>query len=206
MRTSRLADDGSAPGMRSMARQRTGRLRRGSEPEDSNAREWSGTSRLIEARSPGIGDLHVASRGLRTGRWFVDTTVWVDYFQSRHREPRGTGSSELEHQRLWVLQRTAILPESPPQIVRDDLVARDVARDLTKLQLFETGGPPGAERLLATIRGLHMPRAFFGGRTHRLGMPTVCLGAAHARFTATGTSIPSRSSTASPNASTTPRI
>jgi predicted nucleic acid-binding protein len=67
----------------------------------------------------------------------VDTTVWVDYFQGVRNPETDWLNAELEYQRLGLTD--TILCELL-QGVRDDLAAKDVERNLTQLQVFETGG------------------------------------------------------------------
>lgn len=67
----------------------------------------------------------------------VDTTVWVDYFRGSSNPETDWLDAELELQRLGV---TDLIVCEVLQGVRDDATARDVERQLLKLQVFETGG------------------------------------------------------------------
>ena len=81
----------------------------------------------------------------------VDTTVWVDYFQGVRNPETDWLNAELEHQRLGLTD--TILCELL-QGVRDDLAAKDVERNLTKLQVFETGGVTLAREAARNYRTL----------------------------------------------------
>jgi predicted nucleic acid-binding protein len=67
----------------------------------------------------------------------VDTTVWVDYFQGVGNRETDWLNTELDRQRLGLLD--LILCELL-QGVRDDVAARAVERRLLRLQMFKTGG------------------------------------------------------------------
>lgn len=67
----------------------------------------------------------------------VDTTVWVDYFQGVENPETEWLNTELDRQRLGVVD--LILCEVL-QGVRDEVSAREVERSLLRLEMFETGG------------------------------------------------------------------
>ena len=67
----------------------------------------------------------------------VDTTVLVDYFQSVRNAETEWLDAALERQRLGL---TDIILCEVLQGVRDDVAAKEVERELTKLEVFETGG------------------------------------------------------------------
>jgi predicted nucleic acid-binding protein len=82
----------------------------------------------------------------------VDTTVWIDYFQGVPNPETEWLDAALEQQRLGLVD--LILCETL-QGVRDESVARDVERQLLKLEVFETGGVElarEAERNYRTLR------------------------------------------------------
>jgi predicted nucleic acid-binding protein len=81
----------------------------------------------------------------------VDTTVWVDYFQGARNPETDWLSTELDHQRLGL---TDIILCEVLQGVRDDLVAKEVERALTRCEVFETGGVALAREAARNYRAL----------------------------------------------------
>ena len=67
----------------------------------------------------------------------VDTTVWVDYFQGASNPETEWLHVELDRRRLGL---TNLILCEVLQGVRDEFVAKDVERQLLKLEVFETGG------------------------------------------------------------------
>lgn len=67
----------------------------------------------------------------------VDSTVWVDYFHGTVNSETDWLDTELDRQRLGL---TDLILCEVLQGVRDDVLAREVERDLLKLEVFETGG------------------------------------------------------------------
>ncbi len=67
----------------------------------------------------------------------VDTTIWIDYFHGVENLETNWLNTELDRQRLGL---TDIILCEVLQGVRDEPTAELVERELTKLQVFETGG------------------------------------------------------------------
>jgi len=67
----------------------------------------------------------------------VDTTVWIDYLQGVTNSETDWVHAELDRQRLGL---TDLMLCEILQGVRDEIVAKDVERQLLKLEVFETGG------------------------------------------------------------------
>ena len=66
----------------------------------------------------------------------VDTTVWIDYFQGIANPEADWVHAELDRQRLGL---TDVILCEVLQGVRDEAAAKDVERELLKLEVFETG-------------------------------------------------------------------
>jgi predicted nucleic acid-binding protein len=81
----------------------------------------------------------------------VDTTVWVDYFHGTQNPETDWLNTELDRQRLGL---TDIILCEVLQGVRDDLVAKEVERKLSKLEVFETGGVALAREAAQNYRAL----------------------------------------------------
>ncbi len=67
----------------------------------------------------------------------VDTTVWVDYFQGTRNPETDWLNIELDRPRLGL---TDLILCEVLQGVRDDVAAKEVGRDLLRLEVFQTGG------------------------------------------------------------------
>lgn len=67
----------------------------------------------------------------------VDTTVWIDYFHDITNPETDWLDAELDRQRLGL---TDIIFCEVLQGVRDDSAAKNVERQLLKLEVLETGG------------------------------------------------------------------
>ncbi len=67
----------------------------------------------------------------------VDTTVWIDYLQGVTNRETDWVHAELDRQRLGL---TDVILCEVLQGVRDERAAKDVERQLLKLQVFESGG------------------------------------------------------------------
>jgi predicted nucleic acid-binding protein len=83
----------------------------------------------------------------------VDTTVWIDYLQGVTNPETDWVHAELDHQRLGL---TDVILCEVLQGVRDELTAKDVERQLLKLEVFEVGGVDlarEAARNYRTLRG-----------------------------------------------------
>lgn len=81
----------------------------------------------------------------------VDTTVWIDYFQGITNPESDWLDTELDRQRLALID--LILCEVL-QGVRDEFAAKDVERQLLKLEVFETGGVDLAREAARNYRTL----------------------------------------------------
>ena len=81
----------------------------------------------------------------------VDTTVWVGYFQGVRNPETDWLNTELDRQRFGL---TDIILCEVLQGVRDDLVAKEVEKELTKLDVFETGGVALAREAARNYRTL----------------------------------------------------
>lgn len=83
----------------------------------------------------------------------IDTTVWIDYFQGVTNPETAWLHLELDRQRLGL---TDVILCEVLQGVRDEFAAKDVERQLLKLEVFETGGVDlarDAARNYRTLRG-----------------------------------------------------
>jgi predicted nucleic acid-binding protein len=67
----------------------------------------------------------------------VDTTVWVDYFHGVSNPETNWLHLQLDRERLGL---TDVILCEVLQGVRDESAAKDVERQLLKLEVFETGG------------------------------------------------------------------
>lgn len=81
----------------------------------------------------------------------VDTTIWIDYFQGVRNPETDWLNSELDRQRLGL---TDIILCEVLQGVRDDQAAKEVERELLKLEVFETGGVALAREAARNYRTL----------------------------------------------------
>jgi len=81
----------------------------------------------------------------------VDTTVLVDYFQGVRNPETDWLDDQLERQRLGL---TDIILCEVLQGVRDDVAAKEVERELAKLDVFETGGVALARDAARNYRAL----------------------------------------------------
>jgi predicted nucleic acid-binding protein len=81
----------------------------------------------------------------------VDTTVWVDYFHGVGNSQTDWLDAQLDRQRLGL---TDLILCEVLQGVRDESVARDVERQLLKLEVFETGGVELAREAARNYRTL----------------------------------------------------
>jgi len=81
----------------------------------------------------------------------VDTTVLVDYFQGVRNPETDWLDDQLERQRLGL---TDIILCEVLQGVRDDVAAKEVERELAKLDVFETGGVAIARDAARNYRAL----------------------------------------------------
>lgn len=81
----------------------------------------------------------------------VDTTVWIDYLQGLTNSETDWLHRELDRQRLGLID--LILCEVL-QGVRDEFAAKDVERQLLKLEVFETGGVDLAREAARNYRTL----------------------------------------------------
>ncbi len=81
----------------------------------------------------------------------VDTTVWIDYLQGNRNPETDWVHAELDRQRLGL---TDLIFCEVLQGVRDEIVAKDVERQLLKLAVFETGGADLARETARNYRTL----------------------------------------------------
>jgi predicted nucleic acid-binding protein len=95
----------------------------------------------------------------------VDTIVWVDYFQGVTNPETDWLHVELDRQRLGL---TDVILCEVLQGVRDEFAAKDVERQLLKLEVFETGGIDLAREAARNYRTLR-------GRGHTVRKTIDCL-------------------------------
>jgi len=95
----------------------------------------------------------------------VDTTVWIDYFQSATNPETDWLHLELDRQRLGL---TDVIFCEVLQGVRDESAAHDVERQLIKLEMFVTGGLDLARDAVRNYRTLR-------GRGHTVRKTIDCL-------------------------------
>jgi predicted nucleic acid-binding protein len=105
----------------------------------------------------------------------VDTTVWVDYLRGVENPETDWLHTELGHQRLGLID--VILCEVL-QGVRDDVVAKEVARQLLKLEVFDTGGVALAREAAQNYRALRS-RGHTVRKTIDCWIATFCLREGH---------------------------
>lgn len=67
----------------------------------------------------------------------VDTTIWVDYLQGVRNSETDWLNAAVDRQRLGL---TDVILCEVLQGIRDDIVAREVEKALSKFELFDTGG------------------------------------------------------------------
>ena len=105
----------------------------------------------------------------------VDTTVWVDYFQGVENRQTHWLNTELDRQRLGLLD---VILCDVLQGVRDDATARKVERSLLRLQVFETGGVVLAREAARNYRVLRS-RGYTVRKTIDCLIATFCLRGHH---------------------------
>ena len=81
----------------------------------------------------------------------VDTTVWVDYLRGVTNPETDWVHAELPRQRLGL---TDVILCEVLQGVRDEFAAKDVERQLLKLEVFDTGGVDLAREAARNYRTL----------------------------------------------------
>jgi predicted nucleic acid-binding protein len=81
----------------------------------------------------------------------VDTTVWIDYLQGITNRETDWVHAELDRQRLGL---TDLILCEVLQGVRDERAAKEVDRQLLKLEVFETGGVELAREAARNYRAL----------------------------------------------------
>lgn len=81
----------------------------------------------------------------------VDTTVWIDYLAGITNPETEWVDLALDRQRLAL---TDVILCEVLQGVRDDLVAKEVERQLRKLEVFDTGGIDLARQAAQNYRTL----------------------------------------------------
>lgn len=95
----------------------------------------------------------------------VDSTVWVDYLHGASNPETIWLDAELGRQRLAL---TDVILCEVLQGVRDDVAARGVEQQLSKLEVFETGGVDLAREAARNYRTLR-------GRGHTVRKTIDCL-------------------------------
>jgi predicted nucleic acid-binding protein len=95
----------------------------------------------------------------------VDATVWIDYLLGLTNPETDWVHAELDRQRLGL---TDVILCEVLQGVRDEVVAKDVERQLLKLAVFETGGVDLAREAARNYRLLR-------GRGHTVRKTIDCL-------------------------------
>jgi predicted nucleic acid-binding protein len=95
----------------------------------------------------------------------VDTTVWIDYLEGVKNPETEWVHAELDRQRLGL---TDLILCEVLQGVRDEVVAKDVERQLLKLAVFEMGGVDLAREAARNYRLLR-------GRGHTVRKTIDCL-------------------------------
>jgi predicted nucleic acid-binding protein len=95
----------------------------------------------------------------------VDTTVWVDYFRGVANPETDWVHAELERQRLGL---TDLILCEVLQGVRDDVAAKEVERQLLKLEVFDVCGADLARDAARNYRTLQ-------GRGHTVRKTMDCL-------------------------------
>lgn len=95
----------------------------------------------------------------------VDATVWVDYFHGTSNPETEWLHAELDRQRLGL---TDVILCEVLQGVRDEFAAKDVERQLLKLEVFEAGGVNLATEAARNYRTLR-------GRGHTIRKTIACL-------------------------------
>jgi predicted nucleic acid-binding protein len=106
----------------------------------------------------------------------VDTTVWIDYLQGVTSPGTDWVHAELDRQRLGL---TDVILCEVLQGVRDDVAAKDVERQLLKLEVFETGGVELARDAARNCRMLRS-RGHTVRRTIDCLIATFCIREEHA--------------------------
>jgi len=81
----------------------------------------------------------------------VDTTVWVDYFRGTANPETDWVHAELERQRLGL---TDVILCEVLHGVRDDIAAKEVERQLRKLEMFDLCGADLAREAARNYRTL----------------------------------------------------
>ena len=108
----------------------------------------------------------------------VDTTVWIDYLQGNRNPETDWVHAELDRQRLGL---TDLIFCEVLQGVRDEIVAKDVERQLLKLAVFETGGADLARETARNYRTLRS-RGHTVRKTIDCLIATFCIREHHSRL------------------------
>lgn len=101
----------------------------------------------------------------------VDTTVWIDYLGGVANPETGWLHAALDRERLAV---TDLILCEVLQGVRNERVARDVERQLLKLEVFDTGGVAVARDTARNYRALRS-RGYTVRKTIDCVIATFCL-------------------------------
>jgi predicted nucleic acid-binding protein len=105
----------------------------------------------------------------------VDTTVWIDYFGGAASPETDWLHAALERERLAL---TDLILCEVLQGVRDERVAREVERQLLKLEVFDTGGTEMAREAARNYRALRS-RGYTVRKTIDCVIATFCIRERH---------------------------
>ena len=106
----------------------------------------------------------------------VDTTVWIDYFGGVANPETDWLHAALDRDRLAL---TDLILCEVLQGVRDERVAKDVERQLVKLEVFDTGGVDIARNAARNSRALRS-RGYTVRKTIDCLIATFCIREHHA--------------------------
>jgi predicted nucleic acid-binding protein len=105
----------------------------------------------------------------------VDTTVWVDYLRGLENPETDWLSTALGHQRLGLIDISLC---EVLEGLRDEGVAKEVERQLLKLEVFDTGGVALAREAAQNYRALRS-RGHTLRKTIDCWIATFCLREGH---------------------------
>ena len=105
----------------------------------------------------------------------VDTTVWIDYLGGVSNPETDWLHAALDRERLAL---TDLILCEILQGVRDERVAKDVERQLLKLEVFGTGGIDVARDAARNYRALRI-RGYTVRKTSDCLIATFCIGEQH---------------------------
>ena len=105
----------------------------------------------------------------------VDTTVWIDYWEGARTPEAQWLDAEMDRQRLGL---TDIIVCELLQGVRDEAEAANAERELTKFEVFNTGGVELAKAAAQNYRALRR-RGYTVRKTIDCLVATFCLREGH---------------------------